>query len=122
MHWHFVFIDGAAKGARPGLLDFDTWNPRTSLRDAIHQCVYGALCLLVFEYALRIDLSRFFLVLYCSLMGAFILLLWLTAGSVRQVIRREFAVFGIILNVVERLNRLHYYKSYLERTAYCQGS
>jgi hypothetical protein len=32
-------------------------------------------------------------------------------------------VFGIILNAVERFNRLYYYKpSLVERTAYCPGS
>jgi hypothetical protein len=42
----------------------DAGHPRTILRDSVRQCASGALCLLVFEYALRMDLSRFFLALY----------------------------------------------------------
>ena len=34
------------------------------LRDSARQCAYGAIGLVVFEYALRLDLSRFFLVLF----------------------------------------------------------
>src|SRR5579872_1319696 len=36
----------------------DVGNPRTILRDSIRQCACGGLCLLVFEYSLRMDLSR----------------------------------------------------------------
>jgi len=70
----------------------DAGLPRTVLRDSVRQCAYGALCLLVFEYALRLDLSRFFLVVYSSLTWAFMLIFRLTAGRVVGVIRREFGV------------------------------
>src|SRR5579885_1335447 len=39
----------------------DAGNPRTILRDSLRQCACGGLCLLVFEYALRLELSRLFL-------------------------------------------------------------
>src|SRR5215510_14958245 len=42
-------------------LDFG--NPGLVLRDAARQCGYGALCIVVFEYVLRLDLSRAFLLL-----------------------------------------------------------
>ena len=36
----------------------------TSSAITVRQCASSALCLLVFEYALRMDLSRFFLALF----------------------------------------------------------
>ncbi len=86
----------------------DTRNPRIILRDSVRQCASGALCLLVFEYALRMDLSRFFLALYVTLTWAFILLFRLTAGRVLGVIRREFATphFVMIVGTGERAVRI----------------
>jgi exopolysaccharide biosynthesis polyprenyl glycosylphosphotransferase len=69
----------------------DIGNPRVILRDVARQCGYGALCLIVFEYVCRLDLSRFFLVLYSAYAGVLLLLFRLTAGRVVGVIRREFA-------------------------------
>src|ERR1041384_1096026 len=42
----------------------DAGHPRVILRDTARQCGYGALGLVVFEYVLRLDLSRPFLVLF----------------------------------------------------------
>src|ERR1035441_1341783 len=47
----------------------DIGNPRVILRDVARQCGYGALCLVVFEYVFRLDLSRFFLVLFSAYAG-----------------------------------------------------
>ena len=69
----------------------DIGNPRVILRDAARQCGYGALCLIVFEYVFRLDLSRFFLVLFSAYAWVLLLLFRLTAGRVVGVIRREFA-------------------------------
>src|SRR5882672_10209032 len=44
----------------------DSGHPRVILRDTARQCAYGALCLVVFEYSLRFDLSRFFLTLFAA--------------------------------------------------------
>src|SRR4051794_6478358 len=38
----------------------DSGHPRVVVRDAFRQCAYGALAVVVFEYLLRLDLSRFF--------------------------------------------------------------
>ncbi len=86
----------------------DTRNPRTILRDSVRQCASGALCLVVFEYTLRMDLSRFFLALYVSLTWAFILIFRLTAGRVLGVIRREFATphYVMIVGTGERALRI----------------
>ena len=70
----------------------DIGNPRVILRDAARQCVYGTLCLVLFEYALRLDLSRFFLGLFALYAWILLLLFRLLAGRMVGVIRREFAV------------------------------
>jgi len=69
----------------------DIGNPRVILRDAARQCSYGVLCLIVFEYVFRLDLSRFFLVLFSVYAWVLLLLFRLMAGRVVGVIRREFA-------------------------------
>jgi exopolysaccharide biosynthesis polyprenyl glycosylphosphotransferase len=69
----------------------DSGHPRVILRDSARQCAYGALCMVVFEYVLRLDLSRFFLVLFSAYAWVVLLLFRLTAGRVVGVIRREFA-------------------------------
>ncbi|PWT97536.1 MAG: sugar transferase [Terriglobia bacterium] len=69
----------------------DSGHPRIILRDTASQCAYGALSLIVFQYVLRLDLSRFFVVLFASYTWVGLLLFRLTAGRVIGVIRREFA-------------------------------
>src|ERR1017187_9304627 len=69
----------------------DSGHPRVIVRDAFRQCTYGVLGLIVFEYLFRLDLSRFFLILFASYAWVLLLLFRLTAGRVVGVIRREFA-------------------------------
>ena len=115
LHWHFLFyLTMQQKALVLGFSLFawvtigvwlevyeklDSGHPRTILRDAVRQCACGALCLLVFEYALRMDLSRFFLALYSCLAWAFLLVFRLTAGRVVGVIRREFATLHYVMVV-----------------------
>jgi exopolysaccharide biosynthesis polyprenyl glycosylphosphotransferase len=70
----------------------DIGNPRVILRDAARQCGYGALCLIVFEYVFRLDLSRTFLLLFSVYAWVLLLMFRLVAGRMVGVIRREFAV------------------------------
>src|SRR3954467_15333000 len=42
----------------------DSGHLRIILWDTARQCTYGALCMVVVEYALRLDLSRLFLALF----------------------------------------------------------
>ncbi len=86
----------------------DVGNPRVILRDSARQCVYGALCLIVFEYVFRLDLSRFFLVLFSVYAWVLLLLFRLTAGRVVGVIRREFAAphFVMVVGTGERAIRM----------------
>jgi exopolysaccharide biosynthesis polyprenyl glycosylphosphotransferase len=68
----------------------DSGHPRVILRDAAKQCVYGALCLVVMEYVLRLELSRFFVLLFAALAWILLLIFRLTAGRVSGALRRGF--------------------------------
>ena len=60
----------------------DSGHPRVILRDAAKQCVYGALCLVVMEFVLRLELSRFFVLMFAALAWILLLTFRLTAGRV----------------------------------------
>ena len=78
------------------------------LRDSARQCAYGALCLIVFEYVLRLDLSRFFLFLFSVYAWVLLLLFRLTAGRLVGMIRREFAAphYVMVVGTGERAIRM----------------
>jgi exopolysaccharide biosynthesis polyprenyl glycosylphosphotransferase len=86
----------------------DTSHPRVILRDAARQCAYGALCLIVFEYILRLELSRFFLTLVALYAWVLLLVFRLTAGRVVGVMRREFAAphYVMVVGTGERAIRM----------------
>jgi exopolysaccharide biosynthesis polyprenyl glycosylphosphotransferase len=85
----------------------DIGNPRVILRDAARQCCYGVLCLIVFEYVFRLDLSRFFLILFSVYAWVLLLLFRLTAGRVVGIIRREFAVPHYVMVVGTGARAIH---------------
>jgi exopolysaccharide biosynthesis polyprenyl glycosylphosphotransferase len=85
----------------------DIGNPRVILRDAARQCGYGALCMIVFEYVFRLELSRFFVVLFSAYAWVLLLLFRLTAGRVVGVIRREFAAPHFVMVVGTGARALH---------------
>ena len=68
----------------------DTGHPRIILRDTFRQCAYVTVAVVVFEYVLRLELSRPFLLLFSAYVWVSILLFRLTAGRVVGVVRREF--------------------------------
>jgi len=86
----------------------DSAHPVVVLRDTARQCVYGALGLVVFEYLVRLDLSRFFLLLFACLAWVFLVIFRLTAGRVVGVIRREFAAphYVMVVGTGERALRM----------------
>jgi exopolysaccharide biosynthesis polyprenyl glycosylphosphotransferase len=86
----------------------DSAHPRIILRDTAKQCAYGALFLVVFEYVLRLDLSRSFLVLFAGLAWVLMLLFRLTAGRVVGVFRRGFAAphYVMVVGTNDRARRL----------------
>ena len=68
----------------------DSAHPRIILRDTFRQCVYGAVSLVILEYALRLELSRPFLLLFSAYTWVLLLLFRLTAGRMVGIVRRGF--------------------------------
>jgi exopolysaccharide biosynthesis polyprenyl glycosylphosphotransferase len=94
----------------------DSGHPLIILRDSARQCSYGAVCLVVFEYVLRLDLSRFFLVLFSAYAWVLLLFFRLIAGRLVGIIRREFAAphYVMVVGTGERAIRM---AEALERSA-----
>ena len=86
----------------------DSGHPHVILRDAAKQCAYGALAVVVFEYLIRLDLSRFFVILFATYAWVLLILFRLTAGRVVGVIRREFAAphYVMVVGTGERAVRI----------------
>jgi exopolysaccharide biosynthesis polyprenyl glycosylphosphotransferase len=105
----FCMLSGLLVGLWLQVYDrLDSGAPRTILRDTFRQCGYGAVCLVVFEFAFRLDLSRPFLALIAGFSWVFLCLFRLTAGSLVGVVRREFGGphFVMIVGLAERARRL----------------
>jgi exopolysaccharide biosynthesis polyprenyl glycosylphosphotransferase len=68
----------------------DSGDPRVILRDSFRQCAGGAVCLILFEYAIRLDLSRPFIVFFAGYAWISLFLFRLLSGRLAGVIRREF--------------------------------
>ncbi len=86
----------------------DPGNPRIVLRDSARQSFYGAIALILFEYIFRLELSRFFLVLFSAYAWICLLLFRLLAGRLIGIIRREFAAprYVMVVGTGERAIRL----------------
>ena len=86
----------------------DSGHPRVILRDAARQCAYGAVFMVIFEYLCRLDLSRFFLLLFSTYAWVLLLLFRLTAGRLVGIIRREFAAphYVMVVGTCDRAVRL----------------
>ena len=67
-----------------------TGHPRVILRDSVRQCGVALVGLVLFQYALRMNLSRPFLMLFAGYTWLLLLLFRLTAGRVTGAIRRGF--------------------------------
>src|SRR5256714_14889703 len=80
-----------------GKLDFGEL--RIVLRDSFRQSAYGALALLVFEYLLRMDLSRVFLVLFAAYTYVLLVLFRFLAGRLIGIIWKEFGALRYVLVV-----------------------
>jgi exopolysaccharide biosynthesis polyprenyl glycosylphosphotransferase len=86
----------------------DAGHPLIILRDSFRQCLYAALGLIIFEYTLRMDLSRAFLALFVAYAWILLLLFRLMAGRLVGLIRREFAAphYVMVAGTGERAMRL----------------
>jgi exopolysaccharide biosynthesis polyprenyl glycosylphosphotransferase len=82
----------------------DSGHPRIILRDSFRQAAYSAVCLVLFEYLLRLDLSRFFLLVFSAYAWVLLLAFRLLAGRLIGVIRREFAAprYVMVVGTSER--------------------
>lgn len=94
----------------------DSGHPRIILRDTARQCALGVLSLLIFEYALRMDVSRLFMVSFAVYAWVLLLLFRLTAGRVVGAIRREFAAPHYVMVVGTSTRALRMGRA-LERSA-----
>jgi exopolysaccharide biosynthesis polyprenyl glycosylphosphotransferase len=86
----------------------DSGDPRIILRDSSRQCGYGIVCLVIFEYMMRLDLSRPFMALFAAYSWVFLLVFRLTAGRLVGVVRREFGATHqvMLVGLGERARRL----------------
>src|SRR5580698_3915728 len=86
----------------------DGGDPRVILRDSFRQCVYGAVALVLFEFAMRLDLSRPFLVLFICYAWVCLFVFRLFSGRMAGAIRREFGAphFVMVAGTSERARKL----------------
>jgi exopolysaccharide biosynthesis polyprenyl glycosylphosphotransferase len=68
----------------------DAAHPRVILRDAFRQCLLGAGLMVLFQYMLRLDLSRFFVAIFGAFAWFLMCLFRLNAGRLLGMMRREF--------------------------------
>jgi exopolysaccharide biosynthesis polyprenyl glycosylphosphotransferase len=94
----------------------DSAHPGVILRDTTRQCAYTAMALVVFEYLMRLDLSRSFVALFAGFAWILLVLFRTTAGRVVGVIRREFAAphYVMVVGTGERARKI---AAALERSA-----
>ena len=86
----------------------DSGDPRIILRDSARQCGYGVISLVIFEYLMRLDLSRPFLALFAVYSWIFLLLFRLTAGRLVGLVQREFGAlhYVMLVGLGDRARRL----------------
>jgi exopolysaccharide biosynthesis polyprenyl glycosylphosphotransferase len=92
-----------------GLYDkLDSARPTVVLRDTARQCAASALCIVVFEFAARLELSRLFVALFACYAWVLLLAFRLTAGRVLGMLRREFAapLYVMVVGTGERAIRM----------------
>ncbi len=68
----------------------DTGHPRIILRDAFRQCLLGSFSIVLFEFLLRLDLSRTFLGFLATYALILLCLFRLNAGRILGMVRRGF--------------------------------
>lgn len=86
----------------------DSAHPRVILRDTTRQCFIGGISVILFQFTLRLDLSRSFLALFLVFSWVFLCLFRWKAGRLVGVIRREFAAphYVVIVGTGARAQRL----------------
>ncbi len=77
----------------------DSAHPRVVIRDTFRQCALGAVCLVLAEYLLRLDLSRFFVILFAAYAWMFLCLFRINAGRVVGAVRRQLGTLHFVMVV-----------------------
>ena len=77
----------------------DSAHPSVVLRDTFRQCVLGAISLVVAEYLLRLDLSRFFVVLFAAYTWLLLCLFRINAARVIGAVRKHFGMTHYVMVV-----------------------
>jgi exopolysaccharide biosynthesis polyprenyl glycosylphosphotransferase len=84
----------------------DTAHPRILLRDTFRQCLLGSGLLVLFEYLLRLDLSRSFVGLFAGYAWVLLCLLRLNGARLLRVLRRGASHFVMVVGLGEPARRL----------------
>jgi len=77
----------------------DSAHPSVVLRDTFRQCALGAICLVVAEFLLRLDLSRSFVALVAVYAWILLCLFRINAARVIGGLRREFGAAHFVMVV-----------------------
>src|SRR5580658_1423699 len=84
----------------------DSAHPSVVLRDTFRQCALGAICLVLIEFLLRLDLSRPFVVLVAVYAWILLCLFRINAARVIGGLRREFGAAHFVMVVGSGENAL----------------
>lgn len=77
----------------------DSAHPSVVLRDTFRQCVLGAACLVLAEYLLRLDLSRFFVAIFATYAWILLCLFRINAARVIGAVRKQFGTAHYVMVV-----------------------
>ena len=86
----------------------DSAHPRVVIRDTFRQCLLGAISVILAEYVLRLDLSRFFVASFATLSWMLLCLFRLNAARLIGAVRKQFGTAHSVMIVgsSERAQRL----------------
>jgi exopolysaccharide biosynthesis polyprenyl glycosylphosphotransferase len=96
----------------------DSAHPSVVLRDTFRQCFLGATCLVLSEYLLRLDLSRFFVLLFAIYAWILLCLFRINAARVIGAIRRRFGVAHFVMVVGSNERARHLGRALEQSSAY----
>src|SRR5580704_15320350 len=85
----------------------DSAHPRVVLRDTFRQCALGAICLVIAEYILRLDLSRSFVALFAVYAWVLLCLFRINAARAIGAVRRGFGTAHFVMVVGSSENARH---------------
>jgi exopolysaccharide biosynthesis polyprenyl glycosylphosphotransferase len=105
----FCLVAWLLSGLWLGVYDrLEAGDPRVILRDSFQQSLYGAVALVLFEFAMRLDLSRPFLALFIGYAWVFLFLFRLFSGRLAGAFLREFGGphFVMVAGTGERARKL----------------